>query len=106
MVSEKTIIGEFKKVGSVIQGPDDTLYIVINGVATRLIEAGDKIVGQTIREIRQSQEFTTREGTKAFDTSLSQLSRVEAGQQSPTLKTLRRIADGLGHELRISLFPH
>jgi transcriptional regulator with XRE-family HTH domain len=56
---------------------------------------GMKIVGVNIKRLREEQDLTLRALAKKLEISASFLSQVESGKASPSLSTLKSIADAL-----------
>jgi transcriptional regulator with XRE-family HTH domain len=54
-----------------------------------------KIVGVNIKRLRETKSITLRELAKKLDVSASFLSQVETGKASPSVATLKSIADAL-----------
>lgn len=53
------------------------------------------VIGMTVKRLRESQQITLREMAKDVGVSPSFLSQVEQGKASPSLATLKAIADAL-----------
>jgi transcriptional regulator with XRE-family HTH domain len=60
-------------------------------------------VGQKIRELRETNNLSLRDLAQKCGLSINAISRIERGQNSPTVSSLQRIADGLGISV-VSLF--
>jgi transcriptional regulator with XRE-family HTH domain len=60
-----------------------------------MIEEGDIHVGQRIRMIRNLKGFSLRDLASKSDLSTNAISRIERGVNSPTVASLRRLANGL-----------
>lgn len=56
-------------------------------------------------KIRNSQELTQKELAKRTGLQQADISRLENGARNPSLKILKRLADGMGMELKISFVP-
>ena len=56
-------------------------------------------LGQRLRELRQSKEWTLEQAAEQMQVDLKHLQKIEAGQINVTLATLLRMADGLGEPL-------
>ena len=65
------------------------MYILLKRVK------GMKIVGVNIKRLREEQDLTLRALAKKLEISASFLSQVESGKASPSLSTLKSIADAL-----------
>lgn len=61
--------------------------------------------GETIRAYREAMGITLHELSLKTGLSKSSLSDIERGVRSPTVKTLERIAVGLGADLDVLLRP-
>ena len=59
-----------------------------------------KLVGSKIRDYRREKGFTQSDLAEKTDTSTNYIGQIERGTKRPSLKTLKRIADILGTELR------
>ncbi len=55
-----------------------------------------QLFGDRLRELRAAAELTQRELARLTGTSAAAISNFEAGNNSPTLGTLVRLADALG----------
>jgi len=55
-----------------------------------------KIIGVNIKRLREEQGITLRELAKRLNVSASLLSQIETGKASPSLSTLKNIADNFG----------
>lgn len=60
-----------------------------------MIKEGDIHVGQRIRMIRNRKGLSLRDLAKKSDLSTNAISRIERGVNSPTVASLRRLANGL-----------
>lgn len=71
-----------------------------NPIAKRVF--GDIDFGTAIRIVRTARGMTAKELAEKSGTSLEQVSRIENGSISsnPTIKTLRKLAEGLGTDIR------
>lgn len=58
-----------------------------------------------VREARRLAGLSQRELARRAGTAQSVVARVEAGQTSPTVETLRRLLSAAGCELRVELVP-
>jgi len=56
----------------------------------------EQLFGDRLRELRAAAELTQRELARLAGTSAAAISNFEAGNNSPTLGTLVRLADALG----------
>lgn len=56
-------------------------------------------LGNQIREAREAAGMTQQELAEKTGTARSNISRLEAGRQSPSYETLSKIAQALGKEL-------
>lgn len=62
-------------------------------------------VVRAIVEARQEQHLTQKELAEKTGIDRSDISKLENGSANPSLRTLKRLADGLGMQLKIS-FVH
>jgi len=62
-------------------------------------------VVRAMLDARMSQELTQQELAKRIGVDRSDISRLENGTANPSLKTLKRIAEGLGMRLKIEFIP-
>ncbi|MFN2194562.1 MAG: helix-turn-helix domain-containing protein [Anaerolineales bacterium] len=60
-------------------------------------------IGQKIRELRIAKNFSLRDLSERCGLSINAISRIERGENSPTVKSLQRLADGLDIAV-VSLF--
>ena len=60
-----------------------------------------KLLGLKIREIRKSRKITQEKLSEIIDMDNGYISKVEAGQNFPSLKTLEKIASVLDVELAV-----
>ena len=56
----------------------------------------EKRLGQRIRELRKKRRMNQTELAEKADVALMTISRIERGEHDPHIKTLARIAKGLG----------
>ncbi len=56
----------------------------------------ERRLGQRIRELRKQQKMSQTELAEKVDVALMTISRIERGEHEPHIKTLARIARGLG----------
>ncbi|WP_439516272.1 helix-turn-helix domain-containing protein [Sediminibacterium sp.] len=57
-------------------------------------------IGNRIRELRKKAEMSQEELANEADIPLSQIGRIERGENNPTVSTLYVIADALGSDLK------
>jgi len=67
--------------------------------------AEDADVGAMLRGVREGLGLSTRGGAKTVDVALSQIVRVEKGEGSPRLETLRKFSQAFGFKIKITLHP-
>ena len=60
------------------------------------MNAEEKRLGQTIRELRKQQKLNQTELAEKADVALMTISRIERGEHDPHMRTLSRIAKALG----------
>jgi len=63
-------------------------------------------IGLRLYNIRKSRRLTLQEASAATGVSASAFSKIERNELSPTLSTIKRIAEGLGLELTALLTEH
>lgn len=105
LIEENALVGEFKKVGSVVAGPDGTLYYEVDGVVSPLFSADDLEVANRLRSLRNERHLDKSQAAELYGVSKSQVTYVESGDRSPRLDTLRRFANGLGYTVKVSFSP-
>jgi transcriptional regulator with XRE-family HTH domain len=62
-----------------------------------------KILGRKIRELREQRKMTLRQLAANAGMNHTYMHRIEKGEMSPTLRTLQRIANALGAELKVAV---
>ena len=62
-------------------------------------------IGRAIARMRAESGLTQRELAERAGTSQPAIARLEAGQVSPTLDTIERVAVAAGYELRVEFVP-
>ncbi len=62
-----------------------------------------KEIGSLVKRRRQSLRLDQKDLSRLSGVAIHTLSNVEAGQGNPTVKTLTRIADVLGMEVRVGI---
>ena len=60
---------------------------------------------RTIMDIRIEKNLTQKDLAKKTGLQQADISRLENGTRNPSLKMLKRLADGMGMELKISFVP-
>lgn len=60
-----------------------------------------KELGKEMAELRIEQGLSQAELAKSVDMKQANISKIEAGETSPTVRTLQRLANGLGKTLEI-----
>lgn len=60
-----------------------------------------KELGQEIAELRIERGLSQAELAKSVNMKQANISKIEAGETSPTVRTLQRLAKGLGKRLEI-----
>ena len=53
-------------------------------------------VGQTIRKLRNERRLSLRDLAERCGLSITAISKIERGENSPTVASLHQLADGLG----------
>ena len=59
-------------------------------------------MSRSLKTTRKEKCFTQKELSELTGIAQSDLSKIENGNANPSLKTLKRLADGLGKKLQIS----
>lgn len=59
-----------------------------------------RLVGKKIREVRESKNLSQQALADMCNFEKSNMSRIEAGKNNLTLKTLEKIANGLGVKIK------
>ena len=62
-------------------------------------------LGQIVAEARSKSHLTHQALSAQTDTAQSDISRLEQSNANPSIRTLERIAEGLGMRLQISFVP-
>lgn len=60
---------------------------------------------RTMMDIRIEKNLTQKDLAKKTGLQQADISRLENGTRNPSLKMLKRLADGMGMELKISFVP-
>lgn len=60
---------------------------------------------QAIIDARQASGMTQKELAKKTGITQADISRLESGSANPSLKTLQRLADGMGMRLKLEFLP-
>lgn len=74
-------------------------------IKKNILQSENKKVGKLIRKVREKRGFTLSDLSDRTGIALQTLSKYELGDNTPTLKQLDRIADGLGCS-RCTICPH
>lgn len=72
------------------------MFTIINNIQVNIIQRCNLDFGKTVKELRLKHEMTLRDLAKASGCSISFLSQLERDMMSPTVASLRKIADALG----------
>lgn len=62
-------------------------------------------VARELAQARQKQGLTQSDLAKRVGMAQADISKLESGQGNPSLKTLQRVAEGLGLHFELSLTP-
>lgn len=78
-----------------------------DGVATGNIHKVDSttMLGYNLTEARNSRDMLQRDLAKASGIHQGDISDIECGKANPTVRTLKRLADAMGMELKIEFVP-
>lgn len=60
----------------------------------------EKQIGFNIRQLREKKGFSQEQLAAAADLHRTHIGRIERGEKTPTVKTLHKIAQGLGVDLK------
>lgn len=60
---------------------------------------------QAIIDVRKQKNLTQEQLSKLTGIDQADISKIERGVSNPTLKLLRKLADGMGMELKIGFIP-
>ncbi len=63
------------------------------------------LVGTALIEARQSIDMTQRELSEKVHIHQADISKIERGLANPSIQTLKRLADGMGMELKVEFLP-
>lgn len=78
-----------------------------DGLATGIVHKVDTytMLGYTLTEARNSCNMLQRDLGKASGIHQGDISDIECGKANPTVRTLKRLADAMGMELKIEFVP-
>jgi len=65
----------------------------------------DNQLSQTIVDTRKKQGLTQTQLSQKTGIAQCDISRIETGQANPSVKTLKRLAEGMGMTLMVDLIP-
>ena len=78
--------------------------LVEAGVLERLVEP-ERQITRAMLEGRQNNHFTQEQLAEATGINQANISRLENGTANPSLRTLKRLAAGMGMELKLEFVP-
>ena len=62
--------------------------------------------GALIAQLRKEQGLTQKQLAEITGITQADISRLESGTANPSLRTLKRLAEGMGMELKLEFVPH
>ncbi len=62
-------------------------------------------IGERIREARTAKGLTQEQLAQVTGINQANISRLENGTANPSLRTLKRLAEGMGMELKLEFVP-
>ena len=75
-----------------------------NGVLERLVEPERQIM-RAIAEGREEKDMTQKQLAEITGITQADISRLESGTANPSLRTLKRLAAGMGMALKVEFVP-
>ena len=64
------------------------------------------ILGERLRAARNKANLTQEQLAQVTGINQANISRLENGTANPSLRTLKRLAEGMGMELKLEFVPH
>lgn len=67
--------------------------------------AAERMLGNSLAEARAAKQMTQRDLSAITGIAQGDISRIESARANPSLKTLKRLADGMGMNVQITFVP-